>query len=695
MVPLPASGLFRSAWSLLALGLTMTAATAYYVDSSIVEKVEDRLGPAWEVLIVGTALSLFVFAWLRSALAASARARVETAALTHELRQSEQKYRLIFEHSPLGLLSFDSQGAITACNGTFSHLLNVPRERLIGLEMLQLTDQKLVASIREALEGRPGNYEGDYRSVNSGKVTPVRILFAPITGNDGAVTGGVGIVEDVTARQRAEQELRRSEAHNRALLTAIPDLIFTNSASGEYLSYHASDPTQLYLPPETFLHRTVEQVMPPAVAGLFQGCFAAALTTGRVQVTTYSLPVGGVDRHFEARIVPYLGDTVMTIIRDITEQIMAAQEQALLQLQLQQSQKMESLGSLAGGVAHDMNNVLGAILGLATAHLETEPAGTPAREAFATIATAAQRGGKLVQGLLSFARQSPAEQAPVDLNELLRGEARLLERTTLSRVSLELDLAADLRPVLGDPGALSHAVMNLCVNAVDAMPDGGTLTLRTRLEEGRWAVLEVRDTGAGMPPEVLAKALDPFFTTKDVGAGTGLGLALVYSTVKAHNGRLELSSQPGHGTCVTLRFPTCEAAAPTEALDREAAGEAVRPLRILAVDDDELVRGVLLGLLQALGHEATAAWTGEEALTKLEAGLEIDLVVLDLNMPGLGGAGTLPRLRALRPGVPVLLSTGRADQTALNLVAAHPNVTLLPKPFSMQDLKRVLAALPA
>lgn len=691
---MPAIRLLRSAWFVLALGLTMTAVIAFYVGSTLVESSRDRFGAAALILVAGTALSLLMFVWLRSALAASSRTNEIAAELTRELRQSEEKYRLIFEQSPLGLLSFDHQGAITACNGNFSRLLNVPREKLVGLDMLKLPDQELVAGVREALAGRPGYYEGDYRSVNSGKVTPVRVIFAPMSTGEGLPLGGVGIIEDITERQRSEQELRKSEAHNRALLSANPDLIFTNDPSGKFLSCHATDPTKLFVPPEAFLNQPIEAVLPEEVAQMFKKFFAATIATNEVQVADYTLATHGSEKHYEARIVPYLSDRVMTIIRDVTEQKKAAEEQRLLQAQLLQAQKMESLGSLAGGVAHDMNNVLGAILGLASAHVESEPEGSPAREAFDTIAKAAQRGGQMVQSLLSFARQSPAEQAPVDLNQVLREEVGLLERTTLSRVRLELDLDPALRPVLGDAGALSHAFMNLCVNAVDAMPDNGTLTLRTRLEGDRWAVVSVQDTGTGMPPEVLAKALDPFFTTKDQGHGTGLGLAMVYSTVKAHHGQLELTSQPGQGTCVTMRFPACEEASPlVEAADREPAATGEQHLRILAVDDDELVRGALLGLLSALGHEATPAWTGEEALTKLEAGLEIDLVILDMNMPGLGGKGTLPRLRALRPTVPVLLSTGRADQTALDLVAAHENVTLLPKPFSIKDLKRMLAGL--
>jgi len=221
------------------------------------------------------------------------------------------------------------------------------------------------------------------------------------------------------------------------------------------------------------------------------------------------------------------------IFRDVTAILEAARERSLLEAQLLQAQKMESLGILAGGMAHDMNNVLTAILGMAQASLGDHPAGSPAYAAFDTIAQAALRGGRTVRGILSFARGTAVEDRELDLNDVVREEARILERTTLEGVRVALELAPDLRPMRGDASALTHAIMNLCVNAVDAMPANGTLTLRTRNLDPGWIEVTVQDTGTGMPGDVIARALDPFFTTKEVGKGTGLGLAIVYRTVTA------------------------------------------------------------------------------------------------------------------------------------------------------------------
>jgi len=361
--------------------------------------------------------------------------------------------------------------------------------------------------------------------------------------------------------------------------------------------------------------------------------------------------------------VPEGAETVF-FLTDLTERLEAEAQRAALQSQLLQMQKMESLGSLAGGVAHDMNNVLAAILALASTHLTVEAVDSPAYRAFKTIGEAALRGADLVKGLLHFARQSPSLLQSVDLNAVVEQGARLLERTTLARVRVVMDLAPDLRPIRGDASALSHALMNLCVNAVDAMAEGGTLSLATRNLGEALVELVVGDTGTGMTEEVLAKATDPFFTTKEVGKGTGLGLAMVFNPEAS---------------------PPRQAPAP--------AGPPARPLAVLLVDDDELVRRSTGMLVEVLGHKVTSASSGEEALALLEGGAEADVAVLDMNMPGLGGKGTLPRLLALRPGLRVFLATGRADQEALDLVAAHPEAILLPKPFSIEQLQNLLADL--
>jgi PAS domain S-box-containing protein len=410
---------------------------------------------------------------------------------------------------------------------------------------------------------------------------------------------------------------------------------------------------------------------------------------------------GGDLRQFRANKVPVIdaqGEVsgLIAIMEDITEQQRIEASQRSLEEQLQQSQKMESLGQLAGGIAHDMNNVLAAILGLASAHRLDGPENSSTEQAFETISKAAARGGKMVKRLLSFARQIPAEVRALDLNAMIREEVELLERTLLSRIGLEMDLEPDLRPIRGDASNLSNALLNLCVNAGDAMPENGTLSLRTRNLADGWVEVQVEDTGSGMTDAVLAKALDPFFTTKPQGKGTGLGLSMVYGAVQAHGGRLDIQSRPGVGTRVSLRFPAGQPVPPGAGLpERPEQPSLPGSLTMLLVDDDELVRMSLMDVLQVLGHQATAVASGEEAIHKLEAGFQPQVIILDMNMPGLGGAGTLPRLRALLPEVPILLTTGQTDQKVLDLIQAHPAVNLLAKPFNIEELQQVLTRIAA
>ncbi|MBK8792497.1 MAG: PAS domain S-box protein [Holophaga sp.] len=538
----------------------------------------------------------------------------------------------------------------------------------------------------------PFFWEG--RVVVEGDVKWLHIASTPEPLADGDVLWH-GVVVDITERKRSEEALRESEGRFRGLLQCVDSVAVQGYAPDGTIQYwnQASERLYGFTAQEAVGRNLLDLLIPPEM----QEGVAEAMRT--MWATGQAIPSSELSllRKDGSRIQVYSSHAIVHIPGREPELFcidVDLTERKRLEAQLQQTQKMQSLGSLAGGVAHDINNVLAAILGLASANLEIQPQGSPTYRAFETISKAAIRGGKTVKSLLSFARQSPAEDRVVDMNAILRDEVQLLERTTLSVVRLELDLQSDLHAMRGDVSALTHALMNLCVNAVDAMVEGGTLTLRTRNLDSAWIEIQVQDNGLGMPREVLNRALDPFFTTKDVGKGTGLGLSMVYSTVMAHHGDIEIQSDPGQGTCVSLRFPAILPADLPQAMDHEAAQEGARTkLRVLLVDDDELIRSSIGAVLAALGHEASTVPSGEEALERLQMGLEADVMILDMNMPGLGGAGTLAKLRTLRPSLPVLLATGRADQSAWDLAETYPKVSLLPKPFSMVELNNRLQLL--
>lgn len=502
---------------------------------------------------------------------------------------------------------------------------------------------------------------------------------------------------DISDRVEAETALRQSESHFRALFTnmaqgfALCRLVFENGVASDFIYVEVNQSFTEQTGLKNVIGRRVSEVVPgireadPEMLVRYERVVRTGIPE-RFEVYRSALKLW-----FSISVYRPMPDHFAAIFDVINERKQAEEERIQLERQLIQSQKMDSLGGLAGGVAHDMNNVLGSILMLASAHEAMEPAGSPAQEAFATITKACQRGGDMVRRLLGLARHDLSEVKVLNLNALVREEVLLLERTTLAQVRFDLDLADDLRPVRGDSTALVHALMNLCVNAIDAMPQGGTLTLRTRNVEPGWIELEVVDSGIGMPREVLDKAMDPFFTTKAHGKGTGLGLSMAYNTMKAHGGSLTIQSEKGKGTRVLVRLPSCEG----EPSDVEASSPSAqegrgRSLDVLLVDDDELIRDSIGPVLRAQGHRVALVGSGEEALDRMKRGPSPDVVILDMNMPGLGGRGALPRIRSLYPDVPVLLATGRAGPDALELTRTFAGVTLLAKPISANDLKAYL-----
>ena len=364
----------------------------------------------------------------------------------------------------------------------------------------------------------------------------------------------------------------------------------------------------------------------------------------------------------------------------------ANQVRQALEAQLLQAMKLETLGNLAGGLAHDLNNVMGAILALAAgSRMEMDPGHSHAAT-LDSIISACERGQEVVGELLRFVRKEPGAPTPVSLNRVVDEMVRWLSPEVLKGSILTLDLDSAIPEVLGKAGALSHALMNLCVNAVDAMPDGGTLTLRTRVGPGGEVLLTVRDTGVGMPEAVARRAEEAFYTTK--AAGTGLGLPLVAATMKAHGGTLELATRPGEGTEVRLVFPAVVRPVPVQAGPRRA-------LRILMVDDDPHLRDAVCPVLESLGHRVDQARGGLEAIRMFEQGLDVDMVLLDQNMPGLSGLETLPRILGLRPGQAVLLATGSEGSGLDRFLAQHLSAARIAKPFNLEQLLARMAELQA
>jgi CheY-like chemotaxis protein/two-component sensor histidine kinase len=360
---------------------------------------------------------------------------------------------------------------------------------------------------------------------------------------------------------------------------------------------------------------------------------------------------------------------------------------------------MEAMGQLTGGVAHDFNNLLTPIIASLDMLLRRGVGSERERRLMDGALQSAERAKTLVQRLLAFARRQPLQPGPVDVARLVGGMAELIASTSGPRVDVRVELPPDLPPVLADANQLEMAVLNLAVNARDAMPEGGVLTIgaaresvrgahRAALRPGHYVCLTVRDTGVGMDEATLARAVEPFFSTKGVGRGTGLGLSMVHGLASQLGGGLALASRPGQGTAVQLWLPI-SAVATEDAGQIPAAAAAPRALgTALLVDDETLVRLSTADMLMDLGYEVVEAASAEQALQLVREGLRPDLVVTDHLMPGLSGLDLARELRSSRPGLPVLIVSGYAEMEGI-----APGVPRLSKPFRAAELAERLATL--
>ncbi|UYN97189.1 MAG: PAS domain S-box protein [Enhydrobacter sp.] len=441
-------------------------------------------------------------------------------------------------------------------------------------------------------------------------------------------------------------------------------------------------------------------------AGVPDNALASAAREGKFEAEGWRVRKDG-SRFWASVVVDAIRDRAGKLVgfakitRDTTERREAQIELERTREALFQSQKMESLGQLTGGIAHDFNNLLTAILGslelIGKKLPEQTRAGSDVAGLLANAIQAAQRGAWLTRRMLAFARRENLELRPTNLYDLTRGMTELLRRSLGPSIFIETRFPQTLNLVQADPNQLELALLNLAMNARDAMPEGGPVILAAREEEvraggflapGRYVCLSVMDRGAGMDEPTLSRAIEPFFTTKGAGKGTGLGLSMVHGMAEQLGGRLVLSSRKGEGTTAELWLPVASEEEPASAQsdDEEAHERVARGLRVLAVDDDALVLMNTALMLESLGHKVFSATSGRQALDILQRGEEIDLVITDEAMPQMRGSQLAAAIQADHPAMPVILATGYAGTTDGRL-AAYPR---LEKPFSQLDLAEVI-----
>ena len=630
------------------------------------------------------------------------------------LRRSEEKYRTILKNIEDGYYEVDLAGNFTFLNDSMCRIWGYPIEELMGMNNRQYTDQETTKKVYQTYNrvyrtGEPGRVF-DYEIIRKDKTKKyVEVSISLQKDSSGKPIGFSGIIRDITEHKKAEEALRQSEEKYRNILESIQDGYFESDLAGNltfvndvvcrnlgytreesigmnYRQYtdegNAKKLYQLY----SELYRTGQPIK-PFEAGYVRkdgGKLAAEISVSLI-------------RDSKGKPIGFRG-----ISRGITERKKAEEEKLSLQEQLRQSQKMEAIGQLAGGVAHDFNNLLTVIKGYSQISLLDLKENDPLRSNIQEIEKATQRGTDLTRQLLAFSRRQILDSKVVDLNALLKDLEKMLRRIIGEDIELVALLAEDLGRVKIDPSQIEQVIFNLAVNARDAMPSGGKLTIETANVElddvyahahvgvnpGRYVSLSVSDTGVGMTQEVKGKVFEPFFTTKAKGKGTGLGLSMVYGIVKQSDGNIWVYSEPGHGTTFKISLPRIE-----EALDALNGRDETRLIprgneTVLLVEDDELVRDLAIRLLQQQGYRMLAAVDGEEALRVVQEhdGEKIHLLLADIVMPQMGGKELAEKLKILRPDVKVLYMSGYADDAIVHHGVLDSGTHFLQKPFSLKTL---------
>lgn len=531
-------------------------------------------------------------------------------------------------------------------------------------------------------------------------------LFALLGGVVLLVAWNVSLRRHVGSKTRA---LRDSERRYRDLTDNLPQMVFLKDTESRYVSCNAPFARSLGIRPEEIAGRHDRDFFPPAMVEKYTADDRWVMENRQVrEVDEDYLDHGAPLRIHTVKTPVYDRDGkvvgVLGIFWDISAQVKAEQQRAHLEDQLQQAQKMEAIGRLAGGVAHDFNNILTVILGNANLLAEEPGLSSDGRKVLGDIEETAGRGADLVRRLLAFSRRNVSQMRAVDLNEIAGRMNRMLRSLVGDHISIEYALAPGLPSVFADPTMIEQVILNLSLNARDAMADGGRLTIRTSASESnaplatdaapdRCVVLAVEDTGHGIDDETRAHLFEPFFTTKPAGKGTGLGLATVYSIVDQHGGCIDVESAPGRGSCFRVYLPAIQDESPAgSSVPAAPAPLASGAESILVVEDQQHVRSMIGSALRRSGYRVLEAENARAAMDIWEReGSDIDLVLTDIVMPGgMSGIELARILTTRRPGLRVLYSSGYNDDMIFKRDALPPGSAFLAKPYGIQALNEAV-----
>jgi PAS domain S-box-containing protein len=633
---------------------------------------------------------------------------IERARNDQAVRASEERFRRSFHEAATGMSVTALDGRFLEANAAFCRTVGYNEEELRARDFTSITHpddrDENARLLAELVDGRRQSFVFEKRYLHQqGSTVWARISVSADRDADGRPMRIIGVMEDITAERRARQQLRESEERFRLLSKATNDAIWDWDLVTDLIWWNDGF--------TTLFGFTRDEIEPTIVSWTgrihpedLQGVTAAvdrAIARGDASWSgeyrfrrkdgsyAYVLDRGYILREPDGRAVRMIGG-----MTDLTER-------RQLEQQYLRAQRLESIGTLAGGIAHDLNNVLAPVL-MSIGLLQMDERDPERREILSTIEQSAKRGAEMVRQVLSFARGLEGRRIEIHLSHLLRDVMRITNDTFPKNIRVEAQMAPDLWPLLADPTQLHQVLLNLCVNARDAMPNGGRLTIRAtnmRVDEhyaamniearvGPHLQIDVEDTGAGIAAEHLDKVFDPFFTTKDLGKGTGLGLSTSLAIVKSHGGFIRVTTEPGQGSCFRVFLP---AQAAGTAVDSAVAADAALPRghgeTVLVVDDEAAVRQITKQTLESFGYDVVVAADGSEAVSIYVQNQDrIALVLTDMMMPIMDGPATIRVLRRLNPGVRVIGASGVAVGDGPAPVPDTGIRHFLPKPYTADTL---------
>ena len=623
-----------------------------------------------------------------------------------KLEHQKKSFESLLRYSTLAIVTLNEGQTIISCNRDFEKLFQFKESEIVGNNLDELITGHLhredaISYTKETLKGKTIHGYSE-RKRKDGTNIYVEIFGVPVV-IDEKLVGAYGIYQDISERKQAEEELRDSEERLKTVLDSIQaGIVCINAETHTIVDANPAAVEMIGAPKEQIIGHVCHKYICPA-------------EEGKCPITDFGQEVDNSERTLltaNGKEIPILKTVtpiqlsgqahLLDIFIDITEK-------KGLEAQLQQAQKMEAIGTLAGGIAHDFNNILQTISGYSQILLMGKKADNPDYEKLEAIEKSTQRASDLTKQLLIFSRKVESKLRPMGLNKETEQVSKMLERTIPKMINIELHLAENLNIVNADPAQIEQILMNLGVNARDAMPHGGRLIFETEnivLDEhyckihlgskpGHYVKLSISDTGHGMDKETMQHIFDPFYTTKETGKGTGLGLAMVYGIVKSHHGYIMCYSEPGVGTTFKIYFPVIkketESSGPREEQFPIKGGNET----ILLVDDEEVIRELGKEILSKFGYTVLMASDGETALEIYrENKREISLVILDIIMPGMGGRICLEKLLKINPELRIIIESGYSTNGPSKEVLKAGAKGFIGKPYNInQILKSVREAL--